>query len=171
MAKIRRELHEDVRGVVASAEAVTDWKHYVRTYPWLAVGLAVAVGFLVVPKRRRPRGISAAEIPGVVRAEIAQVVQAEPLKAVPVEAPKPKGKGLISILFGMIAPVAIRAAQGYATQYLGNWISQQQGAMAEQMAAAGLGPIPGMGPMPGPGMGPSRGPGMGMPGMPPNRGV
>src|SRR5947209_12012268 len=53
MARIRRELHEDVRGVVESAEAVTDWKHWIRDYPWASVAAAAAVGFFLVPKRRR----------------------------------------------------------------------------------------------------------------------
>ena len=46
MAQIRRELHEDVQGVVAGAEAVADWRRYIRLYPWAAVGAAVgsAVG-------------------------------------------------------------------------------------------------------------------------------
>jgi hypothetical protein len=38
---------------------------------------------------------------------------------------KEKRSGLLGALFGMVVPVAIRAAQGYAAQYLENWIAQQ----------------------------------------------
>ncbi|MHC5544836.1 hypothetical protein ACYOEI_41915, partial [Singulisphaera rosea] len=53
MALIRRDLHEDVRGVVASAEAVTDWHRHIRNHPWLALGAATAVGYFVVPRRHK----------------------------------------------------------------------------------------------------------------------
>lgn len=155
MARIRRDLHEDVRGVVASAEAVTDWKAYVRSYPWLAVGLAVAIGYFVVPRRRRaPVIANAIELPAVVEAVQAAATNAVQA-ATPAPPPEPKGKGIFGTIFGMITPIALRAAQGYATQFIGNWISQQQGQMADLMAGAGLAPG---GPMPSPGVGPGFGP-------------
>ena len=47
MAVIRRELHTNVRESVAGAEAVVDWGRYTWTYPWVALGAAAAVGYLV----------------------------------------------------------------------------------------------------------------------------
>ena len=60
MAQIRHELHQDVRGVVVNAEAVTDWRRYYRMSPWASLAAAFAVGYLVVPKRRRksPRDLA-----------------------------------------------------------------------------------------------------------------
>ena len=148
MALIRRELHDDVRGVVASAEAVTDWHRYIRDYPWVSLGAAAAVGFMIVPRKRRsvPRDVAR-------RSDVADAVEQtlakERGKAKAEEKEKTK-RGLIGMVFGMLAPVAVRAAQGYAVQYLERWIAQQQEAvMAAHMGAArppgsagGHGPTP-----------------------------
>ena len=47
MAVIRREPHTNVRESVAGAEAVVDWGRYTWTYPWIALGAAAAVGYLI----------------------------------------------------------------------------------------------------------------------------
>ena len=47
MAVIRRELHTNVRESVAGAEAFADWGRYTWTYPWIALGAAVAVGYTI----------------------------------------------------------------------------------------------------------------------------
>ena len=48
MQAVRRELHYDVEGVVDTAKELTDWKHYMRSYPWACLGaaLAVVIGYL-----------------------------------------------------------------------------------------------------------------------------
>jgi hypothetical protein len=51
MRQVRRELGEDVDGIVDNAQVLTDWRYYVRTYPWICLGAAAAVGFLIVPSR------------------------------------------------------------------------------------------------------------------------
>jgi hypothetical protein len=131
MANIRRDIHEDIKGVVEGAEEVADWRHYIRLYPWAAVGLAFAAGYLVVPKRKKsaaPTQIVVAAAPPTPAA--AQAITAEPEK---------KGRGLIGMGLGMIAPIAVRAAQNYLTHFVTNWIAQQQEAqMAAMMAATGM---------------------------------
>ncbi|MEA2631568.1 MAG: hypothetical protein QOE66_1787, partial [Chloroflexota bacterium] len=74
MAQIRRELHEDVQEVVAGAEAVADWRRYIRMYPWAAVGIATATGYLIVPKRRRsvPRDVARQSDVAEMREELKQ---------------------------------------------------------------------------------------------------
>ncbi|WP_435008153.1 hypothetical protein P12x_005428 [Tundrisphaera lichenicola] len=122
MAQIRRELHEDVRGVVEGAEAATDWRRYVRNYPMASIGLALAVGYLVVPRRRQTvRQITAAPF-----GESREL--AEPVRVIEREAEK-KGKGLLGTAIGFFAPMALRAAQGYALQYAEQWLAQH---MAQQ---------------------------------------
>jgi hypothetical protein len=140
MAWIRRELREDVLGVVESAEAVTDWRHYIRDYPWATVALAVAVGYVVVPRRQRT--VRPAEVARAVAAEIQPTVQA----AAP--EPQKKGRGLIGAGIGLLAPIVLRVAQNYATHYVSNWVAQQQEQMAAHMMAGATGPRegrPGMG--------------------------
>ncbi|HWE37595.1 MAG TPA: hypothetical protein VG406_13585 [Isosphaeraceae bacterium] len=141
MAQIRRELHEDVQTVVAGAEAATDWRRYVRLYPWTCLGAAVAIGFLVVPKKRRQV---------VERVTVAPT--AEAATAAKEEVKTERKAGLIGAAFGMLVPVVTRALQSYAAQYVENWIAQQ--------AAAGMAfgpqptpPPPPTGPRPRPGMG------------------
>jgi hypothetical protein len=51
MRELRHELREDVQEIVVSAHQMGDWTVYVRAYPWLCVGVALAAGYLVVPQR------------------------------------------------------------------------------------------------------------------------
>ena len=51
MGHVRSEIRDDVRGIFAGARAMTDWRHYLRQYPWVALGVAAAVGFWIVPAR------------------------------------------------------------------------------------------------------------------------
>lgn len=153
MAQIRRELHEDVRGVVATAEAAADWRRYLTAYPWVSLGTAFAIGYLVVPRRPRPVAGTA------LQADLSKVREAvETTRQAVVEAPQEKSgeakrkKSLVGAALGMVAPLALRAAQGYALQYLEHWIAQQQAAHTH------VGPVP-TSPNPpsgGPGPGPGR---------------
>ena len=51
MQGIRCEIDQDLEDVSASARSMVDWKHYVKAYPWVCLGAAAALGFLIVPKR------------------------------------------------------------------------------------------------------------------------
>jgi len=134
MALIRRELHHDVREVVASAEAVADWHRYIRMYPWAAVGTAFAVGYLVIPKRRRsvPADIAT-------HADVAQMRDAL-VDAAPrtVEEAKPR-KSILAGMFGLVMPMAWRLAQNYAMNFAEQWLAQQQ---QQYMEAASPPPAP-----------------------------
>jgi hypothetical protein len=122
MAQIRRDLHEDVKGVVEGAEAATDWRRFIRNYPWASMGVAVFAGYLIVPRKHR-----ATTTIQMAPAEIARAVAPEPPK--PTEAKK--GKGLLGTVFGLVAPFAFKAAQGYALQFAEQWMAQK---LAQQMA-------------------------------------
>ena len=160
MAQIRHELHQDVRGVVENAEAVTDWRRYFRMYPWPSLAVAFAIGYLIVPKRRRkiPRDL-------MTRADLAQVREAVQETKEP--AKKAASKGLLGALFGMVVPVVVRAAQGYAMQYFETWLAQQQNLLAGLGAAPPQAPGgPGRPSSPGQPSSPGRTP---TPGPPPRR--
>lgn len=122
MARIRREMHLDVQGVVASAEAATDWHRYLTAYPLVSLGVAFAAGYLIVPKRKGRNLEEAVE-----RALSSSAVN--PVRQVVVEPPKDRRKGLIGAAFGMLVPLALRAAQGYALKYAENWLAEQTVAM------------------------------------------
>jgi len=51
MQQIRNDIDQGVEEMVENARSMVDWKHYVRTYPWLCLGTAFALGYLIVPKR------------------------------------------------------------------------------------------------------------------------
>jgi hypothetical protein len=53
MARVRNHLADDVVEVVEQAKELTDWRSYVRRHPWMCVGAAAAIGFMMVPVRRR----------------------------------------------------------------------------------------------------------------------
>jgi hypothetical protein len=51
MRQIRNDIDQGVEEMVGNARSMFDWRHYVRTYPWVCLGTAVALGYLIVPKR------------------------------------------------------------------------------------------------------------------------
>jgi len=130
MAQIRHDLHQDVKQVVEGAGGVTDWRRYVRAYPWPLAGAAVAVGYLVVPKRRRnvPRDVAR-------RSDLAELRAVAAPTGEPETEDKKRAKSLLGSVFGMVAPLAWRLAQNYAMSYLEQWLAQQQ-----QQAMASSGP-------------------------------
>ena len=126
MAQIRRELHQDISEVVAGAEAATDWRRYVRAYPWAALALATAAGYFVVPRNGRTAR------PGVLDASDRETIRAiveEARKAAADgngKAKAPVKKSLIGAGIAMLMPMAWRLAQDYAMAYLEQWLIQQQ---------------------------------------------
>lgn len=51
MKRIRRDIGQGVQDIDQHMENMVDWRHYVRTYPWVCLGTAVVLGFLIIPKR------------------------------------------------------------------------------------------------------------------------
>jgi len=51
MREVRAELRDDVHELVVSAKDMADWQSYIRAYPWLCVGGALALGYFLVPGR------------------------------------------------------------------------------------------------------------------------
>lgn len=54
MALIRVNIEEHSVEVKAQTEALSDWRYYVRRYPWLSVGSAAVLGYSIVPRRSNP---------------------------------------------------------------------------------------------------------------------
>ena len=125
MAKIRLDMHQDMQGVVAGAEAAADWRRYVRSYPWVFLAGAVTVGFLIVPRRRR----SIREAAEAAATNVVEKVYSNGqglAAAAPVELrEKKKRPGIFRLALTFLGPIALRAAQGYASQYIENFVAQQ----------------------------------------------
>ena len=54
MALIRQRIDEQSVEVVAQVSELSDWRSYVRRYPWISVGAAAALGYVLVPKKTKP---------------------------------------------------------------------------------------------------------------------
>jgi hypothetical protein len=83
--------------MVASARDMIDWKHYVKTYPWVCLGTAAALGFLIVPKR------STAIHPDL--ATLTELAKTGHMVAEPAPAAT---RGLVDALLATIASIAVR---------------------------------------------------------------
>ncbi len=51
MGEIRDDLDEGVQDIVEQAREMRDWRTYMNSHPWVFVGAAVAVGYIIVPRR------------------------------------------------------------------------------------------------------------------------
>jgi hypothetical protein len=131
MAEIRSQLHQDMRGVVNVAATATDWRSYVRGRPWLAIGLAFTSGFLLVPGRSRPTTL-------VVQPSAVDMGNSQAA----VKAEKPGRLTLFRRLLGAVGPIAVRAGQSYAMNYVENLLANQQAGPRPEAASrpASLGP-------------------------------
>lgn len=133
MAQIRHDMHVDMQGVVAGAEEASDWRHYVKLYPYAALAVAFLAGYIAVPRRRKSTAevaaATAAKVQEIVGATIPAGAQGFVAQAVAPEPPKPKGKGFLGTVIGLAAPFAWRAVQRYGVSYLENWIAAQQAAI------------------------------------------
>jgi hypothetical protein len=109
MQGIRCEIDQDLEDVSASARSMVDWKHYVEVYPWVCLGTAAALGFLIVPRRST-----------VVNADLP--TPAEPAKAGPPvanaapAATTAVARGAFDALVGAVAGIAVREAIAYLSQ-------------------------------------------------------
>ena len=115
MAKIRNELHQEMREVVGGATAATDWRSYVRNRPWLAISLAFATGYMLVPRRIRP--VSTVVVP-VAGQPTPLDVKDQASNQLPYKA--------FRWALGIAWPVVIRAAQSFAANALESLLIGQQ---------------------------------------------
>jgi hypothetical protein len=102
MRALRDEMNGDVEALVNSTEDLADWRKYVRAQPWLCVGAAAVVGFMLAPARRRPQ-------PAAEAATKAGVVS-----------------GLGGALIGALATAIARNAAGHLGDYVMSRINQPQ---------------------------------------------
>jgi len=53
MRSVRSDLGEDMEKFVENARVMTDWHYYIRRAPWLSLGTAAALGYLLIPSKPR----------------------------------------------------------------------------------------------------------------------
>lgn len=91
MRQVRAELRQDVDSLVAGARDLTDWTTYVRRYPWLCLGAAAAIGYLIVPQRNKRVPPDAATLQELMKGEKLVVKMEQPQQ----------GPSLKSLVVGM----------------------------------------------------------------------
>ncbi|MGO9465071.1 MAG: hypothetical protein ACLQIB_23850 [Isosphaeraceae bacterium] len=118
MAQARRDIHQDVGGAMDGVHALTEWRTIVRSHPWLSLAMAAALGFAAVPRRSsKPRAHAA----GSATAPDGGAM------AIPAEPTGTAGRGNWEPLWSaytFFAPIVLRLAQGYASQYLESWLAE-----------------------------------------------
>jgi hypothetical protein len=113
MAVIRREHHTNVRESVAGAEAMADWGRYTWTYPWIALGAAAAVGYLVYTGGHQKVTASTSSLAeGAVVGELVAAVRAKGQER------SWGSRSLLLATWDILFPVAVRAGQNHLLHLL-----------------------------------------------------
>jgi hypothetical protein len=120
MQQLRCEIDGDMEDMAASARTAVDWKHYVKTYPWVCLGVATALGFLVVPKRSR-----------VIRPDLATLTELAKNGHLVVKPASAAKDGLIDALLATAASIAVSKA----TAYLGPRVERMLGMTGQREAS------------------------------------
>lgn len=116
MSQIRHELDETVDDISDQARRLQDWRYYVRQYPWLLLGTAAALGYMIVPARPKVFEFDPEQLAALGRQEKKVVVEARP--------------GIGNFLVRTALRHLSGALMGSAAKYLG----QRLGALSERTA-------------------------------------
>ena len=108
MQQLRRKIGGEMEDMSASARTMIDWKHYVKTYPWVCLGAAAALGFLIVPKRSKAINAEPAT-PTELTKSGHLVVQPAPAAA----------RGWVEGLLAIVVSIAVREVIAYLGQSAG----------------------------------------------------
>lgn len=103
MRQIRVELRDNVQEIVSNAREIVDWQSYVKSYPWLTVGAAAFVGYLLVPSRTT-----------VIRPDPEALRELTKSREMLEQQVKPR-KSLLGMVVGMVAASAAQAAMNVAS--------------------------------------------------------
>jgi hypothetical protein len=128
MAEIRSQLLQEMRGVVHVAQNATDWRSYVRGRPWIALSVAFAAGFLLVPGRPRAATV------------VIQPSGDLPSSEMAVRAAQRKRWPWIRWLLLAVGPVALRVGQSYALDVIQNLVANQHAEPSAETASESEGP-------------------------------
>lgn len=114
MGEVRCDLDEDVQDIVEGARDIGEWRSYVKAYPWVCLGAALAVGYFIVPRRRlggQPDTQTPAELPKQSR-EFAT--------------PHSSSQGsLRGLLLPLVANLVMRGVSSYVEQQAGKLFATQ----------------------------------------------
>ena len=119
MAGVRSSLDSDVEQVATSAQDLTDWKYYVKQHPLPLVGAAVAVGYLLVPRKTEVVQPDAKTLSRMAKKQKVYLSN-KPQKA-------SKDRSMLDRGLSIAGAFAARAATAYVSQQLGKFTGQTAG--------------------------------------------
>jgi hypothetical protein len=108
MQQLRCEIDGDMEDMSAHARTMLDWKHYVKTYPWVCLGTAAVLGFLIVPKRS-----------SAINADLATPTALTKSGHLVVKPAPTAARGLVDALVATVVSIAVREATAYLGQSAG----------------------------------------------------
>ena len=115
MREVRVELRDEMQEIVDNARVLSDWHYYVRQYPWLCLGAAAALGYLIVPQRVQVIKPDSKAIADMIRQhQVSVTTQVKPQ-------PSP---GLLGGLVNMAAGMAVQGLLAVASAQLSQFIQQ-----------------------------------------------
>jgi hypothetical protein len=117
MEEVRCDLDEDVQEFVEDARLMGKWRYYVRTYPWICLGAALTVGYLIVP--RRPFGMQPDPH------SLAELANPSRLNAASHLPPQGNARGT---LLAFVGNLVLRGVSSYALQQAGKLFAPQAAA-------------------------------------------
>lgn len=120
MAQIRHDMHYNVSNVVSEVEDAMDWRSTIRNHPYIALGVGLAVGYFVVPKRRRRVERSATSVQPFLEASMPPEFTASRLE----KPPKSLGRRATGWALGLLWPLVSQSAQAYAAMWLEGLLKQ-----------------------------------------------
>ena len=104
MEEVRCDLDKDVQGIVEGTRDMGDWRSYVRTFPWVCVGTALAVGYWIAPRRHVAMQPNAETI--------AELVEQSRLAETPLVTPLGKARGMLLRCLGNLVMQGVSAYVG-----------------------------------------------------------
>jgi hypothetical protein len=119
MAQIRRDMHLDVSQVVGEVEDAIDWRSVIRNHPYLTIGVGLAAGYFIVPRRRRVERATVAVRP-LLKASMAPVYEPAP----PEKPRKSLGRRAAGWALGLLWPLVSQSVQAYAAMWLESQLKQ-----------------------------------------------
>jgi hypothetical protein len=64
MQAVRGQIQTHADGLVDESRKLVDWKHHVRSHPWIGLLSAAAIGYFVVPRGAKSKAASSPESAG-----------------------------------------------------------------------------------------------------------
>ncbi|QDT19775.1 hypothetical protein [Gimesia chilikensis] len=117
MKRLRNELDGDVHQIKQSAATLSDWQYYIRNYPWISLGGAALIGYLLVPKRLEIQSPDAETIEKLARKN-RLVVENQPRKHA--------SRGGLQTVASFVTRLLVKAATAQLMHHFANGIASQE---------------------------------------------